>query len=158
MAEEKKGFQWGKIFGERKWLLILVAAAAVLLLVMGGEHTDKATDTAAAVQARTEAYRKDLEKELADLCGRLYGVGGVSVMITLDGSERAVYAADARGDGKSDYVVSGGQGLLISHEYPAVIGAAIVCEGASAAVCEEVARLASAVLGVGLNRIYVGVG
>lgn len=157
MAEQKTAPKWMKIFTEKKWLLLLVAVA-VLLLVLGGERTEKTTDTAAAVQARTEAYRQGLEEELADLCGQLYGVGAVSVMITLDGSERAVYAADARGDGKSDYVLSGGQGLLISHEYPAVIGAAIVCEGASAGVCDEVARLASAVLGVGLNRIYVGVG
>ena len=159
MADEKQPSKWVKLLSGKKWLLVLLAVA-LLFLVLGGEHTAK-TDTdegAADIHARTEAYRKTLESELGALCTQLAGVDEVSVMITLDGTERAVYAADSRGEGKSDYVVSGGEGLLLGREYPAIVGVAIVCRGASAAACDEVARLASATLGIGLNRIYVGVG
>jgi stage III sporulation protein AG len=158
MSEEKHLSKFKNIFAGKSWLLLLLALA-LLLLLFGTDRAEqkKTAETSSDVHARTEAYRQQLEGELAALCERLSGVGNVQVMITLDGTERAVYAADARGDGKSDYVVSGGQGLLIAREYPAVVGVAIVCDGGgSNAVREELARLASAALGIGLNRIYVG--
>lgn len=159
MAEENRLSKYVAALGQKKWLLLLLALA-ILLLVLGGEHKTTNTGTgesAADIAARTEAYRKSLEGELAALCTAVRGAGRVSVMITLDGTERLVYAADARGEGKTDYVVSGGEGLLLSRQYPAVIGVAIICEGDSS-VREELARLSSAVLGIGLNRIYVGGG
>lgn len=159
MAEENRISKYAKALGEKKWLLLLLALA-ILLLILGGERKGAGTDTAesaADIAARTEAYRTSLEDELAALCTEVRGAGRVSVMITLDGTESLVYAADARGEGKIDYVVSGGEGLLLCRRYPAVVGVAIICEGDSS-VREELARLSSAVLGIGLNRIYVGGG
>ncbi len=161
-AEEKsRTKKWWEALSEKKWLILLLALAILFLSLGAGrsEGKDASGESAADVHARTETYRRDLESELADLCSRLRGVSSVCVMITLDGTESSVYASDSRGDGKSDVVVSGGEGLLVSRKYPAVVGVAIVCEGgADAATREELARLASAALGVGLNRIYVGVG
>lgn len=160
-TEKSRAKKWYTALAEKKWPLLLLALA-VLLLSLGTARTDTKSggeESAATLHARTEAYRKTLESELSELCSRLQGVGSVSVMITLDGTENQIYATDARGDGKSDVVVSGGEGLTVSRKYPAVVGVAIVCEGgADTATKEELARLASAALGVGLNRIYVGVG
>ena len=159
--EKRNKNKWWTALAEKKWLLLFLAIAILLLSLGAGGSGEKASadESVAATHARTEAYRKSLESELAALCSRLRGVGSVSVMITLDGTENWVYASDSRGDGKSEVVVSGGKGLLVSRKYPAVVGVAIICEGgADAGTREELARLASAALGVGLNRIYVGVG
>ena len=156
MPDENRIQKYKKLLFEKKWLLLLLALALLLLLFGGsGQGVHEESDSEAA--ERTEVYRRELEERLATLCAEVEGAGRVSVMITLDGTTRAVYAADTRGDGKSDYVVSGGKGLLLFHAYPDVLGVAIVCDGGGVpGVSEQLTRLASAALGIGTNRIYVG--
>ncbi len=149
---------WKSLKG--KELLLLLLAAGLLLLFLGGNTEKKkeaAVEDAADVAARTEAYRIALEEELTCLCARIEGVGELSLLVTLDGSERAVYAADIGQNGRVDYVVSGGEGLLLYRENPAVRGVAVVCEGGNdPAVRAALTSLLSAVLGIGSNRISVG--
>ncbi len=157
MANENRIQKYKDLLSGKKWLLLLLALA-ILLLLFGGSvgkgQTQGTTD--AEITERTEAYRRELEERLAALCAEVEGAGRVSVMITLDGTARAVYATDTRGDGKSDYVVSGGKGLLLSHAYPDVVGVAIVCDGGgNADVTDKLTRLSAAALGIGTNRIYV---
>ena len=155
MADETRMQKYKNLIFEKKWLLLLLAVALLLLLIGGsGAKQGEERDAEAEIAEKTEAYRKELEERLVSLCSEVAGAGRVSVMITLDGTARAVYAADARGDGKSDYVVSGGKGLLLSHEYPDVVGVAIVCDGGGT-VSDKLTRLCAAALGIGTNRIYV---
>ncbi len=152
------GKYWKNIKG--KELLLLLLAAGILLLFLGGgtqKKQEAVSEGAADVAARTEAYRLALEEELTLLCGKIEGVGQLSLLVTLDGSERAVYATDVGQNGRLDYVVNGGEGLLLYRENPSVRGVAVVCEGGNdPAVQAALTSLLSAVLGIGVNRISVG--
>ena len=138
----------------KKPLVLILVAAGVLLLFFGGmESVTPAKKTTLAEE--TEAYRKALEGELAALCEKVSGAGKVTLLLTLDGSEEAVYAKDER-NGATDYVVSAGEGLLLYRRHPAVLGVAVVCAGGDRAdVRAELTALLSAALGVGANRIYI---
>ena len=135
--KEKKRFRLPERFGG--FPVLLLALAGILLLFSGsgnpfsrGEKTDAATDPA--------AYRRALESELATLCAEVRGVGRVSVMITLAEGEKTTY--------------SGSKTASVSP--PAVLGAALVCDGGGdAEVKAELTRLVSALLGIGANRVTV---
>ncbi len=141
----------------KKPLVLILVAAGVLLLLFGGmESTPTAKN--ATISEETEAYRKSLEGELTALCEKVKGAGKVTLLLTLDGSEEAVYAKDER-NGATDYVVSAGEGLLLYRRHPAVLGVAVVCTGGDRAdVRAELTALLSAALGVGSNRIYITAG
>ena len=136
-AREKKKRGIAERFGGFPILLLL--SAGVLLLFSGGglfgvrsEKTDTGSDPA--------AYRLALERELASLCAEVKGVGRVSVMITLAEGERTAYSGSK----------------VSSVTPPAVLGAAIVCDGGGdPAVKAELTRLVSALLGIGSNRVTV---
>lgn len=132
-----------------KWTLALLAGAGLLLLLIGGLGTTgtKATTTA----ADSEAYRAALTEEVRLLCSEIRGVGEVTVLLTLESGESAVYAEDDGG-----YVSVGGEGLLLEHRPPRVAGVAVVCDGGSEpGVCETVREVLSAALGIGAHRVKV---
>lgn len=142
-----------------KEMLLLLLAAGILLLFLGGNQGEVANthDDAADVAARTEAYRVAMEEELTVLCSRVEGVGALELLLTLEGSEQAVYATDTGQNGRVDYVINGGEGLLLYREYPRVRGVAVVCEGGNdPAVRAQLTALLSALLDIGSNRISIG--
>ena len=156
MADEKNLSPiWKNLL--KKPLILLLAAAGVFLLLLGNATTDTSKKTAeSSLVAETEAYRKALESDLVALCEQVSGAGKVSLLLTLDGSEEAVYAKDERQNGATDYVVSSGEGLLLYRKHPAVLGVAVVCTGgADPSVRGELTALLSAVLGIGSNRIHI---
>ncbi len=160
MADEGLLAKYLKNMKGKAWFLLLLLLA-VLLLLFGGGLGDAASQTEqdGDLAARTEAYRLALEEDLCALCSRVSGAGEVRVLLTLDGTERAVYATDTGSNGQRDYVTSGGAGLLLYREYPAVRGVAVVCTGgADARVQSELTRLLAATLGIGSNCIYIGAG
>ena len=137
-----------------KWLLLLLAAVAVALLLLGGQGSKETNATTTTEE--NEAYRHALEAQLADLCEKVAGVSDVSLMLTLEGGERAVYAQDSTQNGAQDYVTVSGEGLLLYREYPTVRGVAVVCRGGdNTAARAELTALLSALLDVGSNRIYI---
>ena len=154
MSNEKKSEAWRKALLARP-LILIFAAAGILLLLLGSSPLGQGAENAKDPALDTEAYRKTLEAELVALCEQVKGAGKVSLLLTLDGSEEAVYAKDER-NGATDYVVSGGEGLLLYRRHPAVLGVAVVCTGGeSAEVRTELTSLLSALLGVGTNRICI---
>lgn len=162
MADEQGLKKYGKLL-RGKGLLLLLAAAGILLLLLGsggrGGNTATAQQNAQDEAARTEAYRVALTQELVALCGRVAGAGEVHLVLTLAGGGEAVYAADSTADGRTDYVLSGGEGLLLYRKKPAVLGVGVVCTGGrDPAVCRELTALLSATLGIGSNRIYISYG
>ncbi len=157
MADEKVFTKYLKNL-KGKGLLLILAALGILLLVFGGMDTT-GQKTLPDVGEQTEAYRATLEKELTALCKQVEGVGEVRLMVTLSGSEKAVYAQDSKQNGTTDYVVSSGEGLLLYREYPAVLGVAVVCTGGGSPTVErELTDLLTALLGIGANRISISKG
>lgn len=119
--------------------VLLLALAGILLLLFGGGLTDLFEKQGAAKEDPA-AYRLSLERELASLCAEVKGVGRVTVMITLAEGERTAYSGSK----------------IASVTPPAVLGAAIVCDGGGdAATRAELVRLVSALLGIGSNRVTV---
>ena len=159
MADEKSIPRYIKAL-RGKWGLLLLAAVGILLLLVGGGQP-KASASAGETDAiaRAEAYRATLTEELIALCEQVKGAGRVRLVLTLAGGEEAVYATDSTADGRTDYVLSGGEGLLLYRKNPTVLGVGVVCEGGNdPAVCRELTALLSATLGVGSNRIYISCG
>ncbi len=161
MADERGLQKYGKLL-RGKGLLLLLAAAGILLLLLGSGARGGNTDAAQSAQdeaAGTEAYRAALTQELVALCSRVEGAGEVHLLLTLSGGGEAVYAADSTADGRTDHVLSGGEGLLLYRKTPAVLGVGVVCKGGKdPSVCRELTALLSATLGIGSNRIYISYG
>lgn len=119
--------------------VLLLALAGVLLLLFGGGLLNLQSEQSDA-REDPDAYRLSLERELSTLCAEVKGVGRVTVMITLAEGERTAYSGSK----------------VASVTPPAVLGAAIVCDGGGdAATRAELTRLVSALLGIGSNRVTV---
>ena len=119
--------------------VLLLALAGILLLLFGGGLTDLPGKQSAAKE-EPAAYRLSLERELASLCAEVKGVGRVTVMITLAEGERTTYSGSK----------------VASVTPPAVLGAAIVCDGGGdEKIRADLTRLVSALLGIGANRVTV---
>ncbi len=136
-----------------KWLFLLLALLGVLLLLFGGAAGTERGSENAGDTARADAYRASLEKDLTALCSRVSGVGKLSLMLTLESGETAVYGE------AGESTLSRGQEKLLTHEYPRVRGVAVVCEGGNdPAVRQELTALLCAALGIGSHRVYIGAG
>ena len=130
---------------KHKWVLLVLAVVGVALVAVGGSLADrregKAVSTATADVGANETYRRALEAELTALVGSMEGVGRVQVMITLKEGEA--------------YSYSGGK--LVGTVCPRVEGVAVLCQGGgNDRVQKEVADALSALLDVGVHKIYVG--
>lgn len=161
MGDEKLlGKYWKNLKG--KGLLLLLAALGILLLLFGGGSGNGVAEGAedgGVLREQTESYRQALEEELTALCSKVRGAGQVSLLITLEGSEEKTYAADTTQSGAQDYVIQGGEGLLLGRQNPKVTGVAVVCTGgADPAVCRELTSLICAALNIGSNRVYICAG
>ena len=135
--KEKKKFRLAEKFGGLP--VLLLALAGILLLFSGGGLFGVGSKKEEAETDPT-AYRIALENELAALCSEVKGVGRVSVMITLKEGERTEYNGSK----------------VASVSPPAVLGAAIVCDGGGdEKIRADLTRLVSALLGIGANRVTV---
>lgn len=135
-----------------RWGLFLLLAIGLLLLLFGGGGggEKKAADDNYFQEA--EAYRAMLEARLTTLCTSVGGVSHVEVLLTLEAGNVNVYAAD----GGEDYVVSGGDGMLLCRRMPPVSGVAVVCRAEDAVSARsELTTLIAAALHIGTNRVHV---
>ncbi|MBR6313568.1 MAG: hypothetical protein IKR49_02900 [Clostridia bacterium] len=158
----------GVLKQDKKTALLLLGAAALLLLLLftGGKKTDvPAPEPAEAMSAQA------LEQQLCDLLGAIEGVGAVRVMLRTASSGETVYAANTDGTverrdaqtnkkEKNSVVIvkntQGESGLVVREDYPAVTGAAVVCEGGGDPVVRErIVRTVSALFSLKSNHISV---
>ena len=141
--KEEKGKQKNKRFFFVQKIggfpVLLLALAGILLLLSGnGLFSFQSKKEEAAPDPA--AYRLSLERELASLCAEVRGVGRVTVMVTLKEGERTAYSGSK----------------VASVSPPAVLGAAIVCDGGGdERIRADLTRLVSALLGIGSNRVTV---
>ena len=136
-----------------KWGLLIFGILGIVLLLYGG-HSDGKTANVVGESYFDEAeeYRVSLEARLEELCASVAGVSSPDVFITLDSGEVSEYAAN----GSGQYVLSGGDGLLVSRKMPRICGVAVVCYGGERIeVKRELSELISAALNIGTHRIHI---
>lgn len=155
------------VLGKYKYVLLVAAVGALLLLwpmerkAAGTEPAGTAPDGAGTDLAQTE-------KSMADILGKIDGVGRVEVMLTLhSGGERVLaqdsslrYSGSAQAPDsyeRSSQPVTDAGGVVVTQEkYPQYRGALVVCEGGgNDAVRYQVISAVSALTGLGSDRIAV---
>ena len=137
-----------------KKVLFLVGVLGLVLLLAGrwggeAELPDSGFPS-------TEEYKESLEASLCAVCEEMQGVGVAKVLVTVDGTERAVYEKNSSATGET-LATAGGAAVLSYYVAPKVTGVAVVCDGGDdPAVQREVTSLLCAALSLGSHQVYVG--
>lgn len=126
-------------FPKNKRVVILIGLAVFgLLLVLISPSFESGKESTEALTL--SEYKSMMEKELAELCSSIDGVGKCTVKLSFSQGEESIY--------------KGGQ--IVKTNPPVVLGAAVVCRGAdSAAVRRAVTELLTSLLNIPTNRIAI---
>lgn len=157
-----------------KKIIIIAGMAVILLLFLStlsfGEKTEQSP--AAAAESAGDIER-ELEQRLEKLISQIDGVGGVTVMVTLENTTTRVFAEETQSEvtysdsegtssksssGSTEIVLAGSakEPLETGRICPKVRGVAVVCPGAADPVVrEKIANTVSGVLNVGISRVSV---
>lgn len=169
MSKEKPVSEFYKKSNKRWQKIILIAIGGglgIALLLLGGGFGKSAGDDATAAALPTDsadAYAEMLEERVADICSGVSGAGRVSVLVSLKGGYRTVYAIDSQSTSsgyKNEIVMSGSgagrEAVVTAYENPEIAGVGIVCAGGDdPRVQKEIISLVSASLGISTNKIFV---
>ena len=152
----------------RIWILILGGILGVLLLMLGSLGVGNKKEDTEAVSAApdADAYARQVEEQIREICSEVRGAGEVRVAVTLKGGYRAVYATDLQSTGggfKNNTVLIGSGSsegaVLVCYDNPEISGVGIVCSGASdPEVKKRMISLVSAAFDIGTNKIYIAEG
>ena len=138
---------------EKKVLLLVGVLGLVLLLAGRWDGDAKAPESGLPA---AEEYKASLESSLRALCEEVAGVGEARVLVTVDGTETAVYEKNVTSTGET-LATAGGSAVLSYYVAPRVTGVAVVCDGGdSPAVKRELTSLLCAALTLQINQVYVG--
>lgn len=124
-----------------------------------------------AVTVEASEYCVEMERQLVKLLQNIDGVGKVSVMITVEGTEEYIYAEQKKENGtttkesqnfqsENSYILidknSSKEALVEKIVNPKISGIVVVCEGGdNVRVKEGIYMAASVAFDVPSNRIYV---
>ena len=152
-------------------LAIIGVAVGIVMLIAGSlvtpkNDSEKAVDEVKSIELDAKAYEQELENKIKELCYGVRGAGKVTVMVSLKGGYKTVYAMDAQassGGYRSEIVKIGSgsnqDGIVTGYENPEILGVGIVCEGGDdARVKSEIVSLISAALDISTNKIFVAAG
>lgn len=147
---------------KRLWIIVLCGALGAALLLFGGSLGEKKKGSSAGEEASGEeffAYQTYLEDRVRTLCESVSGVSDVTVIVTLDGEFRRVYATESDGE-REEYVILGSgssaSALFLSRDAPQIAGIGVVCRGGgNPSVQKELISLLSAAFHLSSNRVYV---
>ena len=95
----------------KKLCFVVIALIAILALIIFLPGTDAAEE---AAEDGVSDYRREMEKELSELCSSVEGVGKCAVSISFSKGAESVYKS----------------GKLTVTNPPKVLGVAVVCRGA----------------------------
>ena len=175
MDEERKRKRLNplELLGRYKYVLLVAALGALLLVwpAKGAGGGDGEAVSAAPVKAETDSLA-ETERALAEILGKMEGVGRVDVMLTLQSGRELVLAGDDSlrysgnvnapdsYDRSTSTVTVGGAGeedvVVTQERYPQYRGALVVCDGGgNDAVRLAVTGAVSALTGLGSDRIAV---
>ena len=149
----------------RLLLIALVGALGAALIIFGGSFDKKDTDEVAATDpyADANAYAIEVQTRVEQLLSEVRGAGDVTVLVSLKGGYRTVYASNAQSSSsgyKSEVVMSGSgsaeKALVAAYENPEIAGVGIVCSGADdPEVRRQMIELVAAALNISTNKIFV---
>lgn len=141
-------------------LLVIGLAAGVILLILGtgAENAEDIPETVSE-EFSFEGYEKSLSERLCEMLGRVEGVSGVHVMITL---ERG-YSDELAKDGENYLTVKHSDGaegtVTLSRETPEVKGVAVICKGGDdPSIQQQIIAMISALFDLPTSRIFVSAG
>lgn len=155
---------------DRARKIIIVCGLAVMLLLLlssffGGDSKSKAKSDAENYTIDCSELEQNLEERLRELILQIDGVGKVSVMITIDATERVLYEKNSKSESKekeyseeTEVVLAGSskEPLEVGKIMPVVRSAAVVCDGAiDPVIRERVANIVSKALNIGISKVYV---
>lgn len=175
---KKPGFAWFGTAADRLMPLlqkyrsvVIVLLAGVLLLASGGWFGgEKAAEQVSTGKMEQQGFDlASFERELNDKLAAIEGVGRVELMLSLEETEEAVYAADIRqtqnGSAGQSYerdltVLSDGSygesPVTLKSLLPTFRGAVVLCDGADdAAVRLAVTQAVGTVCGIGSDKVTV---
>ncbi len=140
---------------EKKLPLLLLLGGALLLLGLLWPQKEEASEKEEA-SFDAAAYQAARQEEARAIAATVSGDPSAAVTLYFEGGCEYVYAADKASDGRTDYLYSGGKGLLLTVKMPRVSGVAVIVTGGSnAARREELSRVFSALYGLGYDRIEI---
>ncbi len=149
-------------FSKQNILLFVMILIGVVLLVFGGTIGNRLKETTAEVEESLPTVKEreaQLARELEDFLEQVQGISQVSVLVTLDSSDKTLYASDSDANGTRYVIVnSGGQNHLSQTHisYANVRGVAIICEGGELAQNQKtVISLLSTLFHIPQNNICV---
>lgn len=154
------------IFGKRAVTAAILCALVGVLLIFMSNCRNESSDKSAEVGFEAldpEAYAREIEEKVEELCNKIDGVGSAYAVVTLEGGYRAIYATDSQAGGsaskKQTVTLGSGSGeraLLIGYENPKIAGIGIVCSGGDDPLCREnVISVVSSAFDVSTNKIFV---
>lgn len=153
--------------------LILLGVIGMMLVLLPGFLPDKKSvkEENADEKYQVSEYAENLERKVEKILAEIDGVGNVSVMLTVAGTEEYIYAQENKESISSDsernssqnensYIFEQKDGdkkaLVKKVENPDVTGVVVVCDGGnSSSVKEQIYEAVSVVLNVPSNRIFV---
>jgi len=156
----------------QKYKAALIVLLAGILLLLSSRSATPSTQTAAQSQSQAQAESFNLatfEQELNKQLAAIEGAGRVSLMLSLDTTEEAVYAVNVRQsatpNSSSSYESNvtirsdGSYGevpVTVKNKMPAFRGAVVLCDGAdNAAVRLAITQAVSTVCGIGSDKVTV---
>ncbi len=157
-----------------KKIIIIAGMAVILLLFLSTlSFGGKEEQSPATAAESTGDIERELEQRLEKLISQIDGVGGVTVMVTLESTSTRVFAEETQSESNSSdsadssskssssstEIVLAGSGkepLETARICPKIRGVAVVCAGAADPVVKEkIANTVSGVLNVGISRVSV---
>lgn len=152
------------------WIVLIGLCLGVGLLVFGSFNlSEKNKNTAdskgsdGGICLTLSEYENIIEKDVEELCKKVYGVTAVCVSVRVESGVEYVYATNVQSNNsgeKSEYVIIGSgsnaHALYICERPPKIGGIGIVFRGEdSIGVRNELLSLVSAAYGIPMNKIYV---
>ncbi len=128
------------IASNKKTVLIVMLFIFGMLMLLFSSSFFGGAEKTENEKSELEEYKRTLEKELADMCSSVLGVGKCRVMVTFERGEENIYKGS----------------VLLESRPPKVMGVTVVCKGAdSDTVRSEIIDMMSALFDIGTNRISV---
>ena len=133
-----KGFLSYVRKNKRIWKVILPLALGVILILVSSFVARENNETDG--NYTLDEYKEKLEREIADICSDIEGVGKCRVFITFERGEQNVYKGSS----------------VIETKPPKVLGVSVICQGAdNQAARARIIEMVTSLFGIGANRVAV---
>ena len=149
----------GKLFKEKRLIIVLLAVIGVIFLLIGSENSSNRAKTT-TMTFSYEEYERALEQKIEDFCACVDGIVNVKAFVTLEASMETRYAQNSTvGSAQStyEYLLYGSESVLPIYEIaPIIRGIAVACDGGNDAYVQKMlTELISSATGVPTNKIKI---